>query len=84
MLVKELFENFNSCHRWDITLYDININKEIYTDTDKLDTIDEGWREAEISKKRFMQSSQETILRFMHYHISVSQKLNHHYLYLNV
>lgn len=48
MLVKELFENFNSCHRWDITLYDININKEIYTDTDKLDTIDEGWREAEI------------------------------------
>lgn len=48
MLVKELFKNFSSHLRWEISLYDMNNNKEIHTDTDKLDTIDEDWLQAEI------------------------------------
>lgn len=48
MLVRELFATFSSHYNWEISLYDVNDNTEIHTDTDTLDTIDEAWREAEI------------------------------------
>lgn len=48
MLVRELFATFSSHYNWEISLYDVNDNTEIHTDTDTLDNIDEAWREAEV------------------------------------